>query len=62
MAEAILHEPEWLAARRERAASLRDGLELPQFKGTTGWEFTDLGAFDLGRFGAAWMILAPASW
>jgi Fe-S cluster assembly protein SufD len=32
---------------------LRDGLDLPQFKGTTGWEFTDLGAFDLSRFGAA---------
>jgi Fe-S cluster assembly protein SufD len=53
LAEAILHEPEWLAARRERAASLRDGLDLPRFKGTTGWEFTDLGAFDLGRFGPA---------
>jgi Fe-S cluster assembly protein SufD len=53
LAEVVLHEPEWLAARRERAASLRDGLELPQFKGTTGWEFTDLGAFDLSRFGAA---------
>jgi Fe-S cluster assembly protein SufD len=53
LAEVVLHEPEWLAARRERAASLRDGLELPQFKGTTGWEFTDLGSFDLSRFGAA---------
>ena len=53
MAEAILHEPEWLAARRERAASLRDELDLPRFKGTTGWEFTDLGAFALGRFVAA---------
>ena len=53
MAEVVLHEPEWLAARRERAASLRDGLGLPQFKGTTGWEFTDLGSFDLSRFGAA---------
>jgi len=53
LAEVVLHEPEWLAARRERAASLRDGLDLPQFKGTTGWEFTDLGAFDLSRFGAA---------
>ena len=53
MAEVVLHEPEWLAARRERAASLRDGLDLPQFKGTTGWEFTDLGSFDLSRFGAA---------
>ena len=47
MAEATIHEPEWLAARRERAASLRDGLDLPRFKGTTGWEFTDLGKFEL---------------
>ena len=53
MAEALLHEPEWLAARRERAASLRDGLSLPQFKGAAGWEFTDLGKFELERFGAA---------
>jgi len=53
LAEAILHEPEWLAARRERAASLRDQLELPRFKGATGWEFTDLGAFDLDAFGPA---------
>ncbi len=53
MAEAILHEPEWLAARRERAASLRDELDLPNFKGTTGWEFTDLGKFELDRFGPA---------
>ena len=53
MAEAILHEPEWLAARRERAASLRDELDLPNFKGTTGWEFTDLGKFELDRFTAA---------
>jgi Fe-S cluster assembly protein SufD len=53
LAEATLHEPEWLAARRERAASLRDGLDLPRFKGTTGWEFTDLGTFELERFGPA---------
>jgi len=53
LAEAILHEPEWLAARRERAASLRDELDLPRFKGTTGWEFTDLGKFELSNFGPA---------
>jgi Fe-S cluster assembly protein SufD len=53
LAEATIHEPEWLAARRERAASLRDGLELPQFKGATGWEFTDLGKLDLAAFGPA---------
>ena len=53
MAEVVLHEPEWLAARRERAASLRDGLELPQFKGTPGWEFTSLAKFSLDAFAAA---------
>ena len=53
MAEATLHEPEWLAARRERAASLRGTLDLPRFKGAVGWEFTDLGRFNLDAFGAA---------
>ena len=53
MAEATLHEPEWLAARRERAASLSGTLDLPRFKGAAGWEFTALGKLDLGAFGAA---------
>ena len=53
MAEATLHEPEWLAARRERAASLRGTLELPRFKGAAGWEFTALGKLDLDAFGPA---------
>ncbi len=53
MAEATLHEPEWLAARRERAASLRGTLDLPRFKGAAGWEFTDLGKLDLAAFGPA---------
>jgi Fe-S cluster assembly protein SufD len=53
LAEVVLHEPEWLAARRERSASLRGTLDLPRFKGAAGWEFTDLGRFDLDAFGAA---------
>jgi Fe-S cluster assembly protein SufD len=53
LAEATLHEPEWLAARRERAASLRGTLDLPRFKGAAGWEFTDLGKLDLDTFGPA---------
>ena len=53
MAEATLHEPEWLAARRERAASLSGTLDLPRFKGAAGWEFTDLGKLDLDAFGPA---------
>ena len=51
MAEALAsHEPKWLAARRERAASLVDQLELPEFKGTLGWEFTDLSGLDIDSF------------
>jgi len=46
-------EPEFLAARRERAARLSEALELPQFKGRAGWEFTDISALDLDAFGPA---------
>jgi Fe-S cluster assembly protein SufD len=44
--------PGWLAARRERAASLSGELELPTTR-TKGWEFTDLSALDLDAFTAA---------
>ena len=51
MAEsAVIQEPGWLAARRERAARLSGELELPHFKGTPGWEFTDLSGLDLESF------------
>jgi Fe-S cluster assembly protein SufD len=46
-------EPEFLAARRERAAALSTTLALPQFKGKTGWEFTDLSGLDLDAFAPA---------
>jgi Fe-S cluster assembly protein SufD len=39
-----------LAERRQRAARLVDTLELPQFKGRPGWEFTDISALDLAQF------------
>jgi Fe-S cluster assembly protein SufD len=42
-----------LAERRERATQLAQTLELPQFKGRPGWEFTDLSALDLSGYGAA---------
>jgi Fe-S cluster assembly protein SufD len=42
-----LSEPEFLAARRERAVALSATLELPQFKGRPGWEFTDISGLDL---------------
>jgi Fe-S cluster assembly protein SufD len=51
---AAVAEPPFLAARRERAARLSETLELPQFKGRSGWEFTDISALDLDA-------LAPAS-
>jgi Fe-S cluster assembly protein SufD len=51
---AAIAEPQFLAVRRERAARLSETLELPQFKGRPGWEFTDISALDLGA-------LAPAS-
>jgi Fe-S cluster assembly protein SufD len=50
LAEAVVHEPGWLAARRERAARLSGELELPQFKGNPGWEFTDLSRLDLSAY------------
>ena len=50
MASATVHEPDWLAARRERAASLSETLELPSFKGTPGWEFTDLTGLDIDAY------------
>jgi Fe-S cluster assembly protein SufD len=46
-------EPEFLAARRERAARLRETLTLPDFKGVAGWEFTDISKLDLDAFGPA---------
>ena len=51
MAElAAVREPEWLRARRHRAAEAVAGLGLPQYKGRAGWEFTDLGSFSLEAF------------
>ncbi len=46
-------EPQLLADRRARARERLVGLELPQFKGRPGWEFTDLSALDLGAYGPA---------
>ena len=46
-------EPEFLAARRGRAAGLTETLELPQFKGNAGWEFTDISSLDLASYGPA---------
>jgi len=48
-----LDSGDFLAARREQAAELAQTLELPQFKGKHGWEFTDISALDLGAYAPA---------
>jgi Fe-S cluster assembly protein SufD len=53
LADVAVREPAWLAARREKSAARAAELELPQFKGQPGWEFTELGSFDLGAFSPA---------
>ncbi|MBV9165840.1 MAG: Fe-S cluster assembly protein SufD [Solirubrobacterales bacterium] len=44
-------EPKFLTTRRAQAQELLQTLELPQFKGRPGWEFTDLSALDLSSYG-----------
>jgi Fe-S cluster assembly protein SufD len=53
LADVAVREPAWLAARREKSAARAAGLDLPQFKGHAGWEFTELGSFE-------WDAFAPA--
>jgi Fe-S cluster assembly protein SufD len=43
-------EPEFLTARRAQAQELLQSLELPQFKGRPGWEFTDLSDLELSAY------------
>jgi Fe-S cluster assembly protein SufD len=42
-----------LAERRARAAQLAQTLDLPQFKGKPGWEFTDISGLDLAAYAPA---------
>jgi Fe-S cluster assembly protein SufD len=53
LASVGLAEPDFLAARRERASALSSTLVLPQFKGKPGWEFTDISGLDLGAYDTA---------
>ncbi|HST40386.1 MAG TPA: Fe-S cluster assembly protein SufD [Conexibacter sp.] len=46
-------QPGWLAARRERAATLTESLDLPTYKGRPGWEFTDISSLDLAAYAPA---------
>jgi len=50
---AAVREPEWLKGRRSDAASRAASLDLPNFKGTAGWEFTDISKLDVASFTAA---------
>jgi Fe-S cluster assembly protein SufD len=43
----------FVAAGLERAAALSQTLELPQFKGKAGWEFTEISGLDLAAFAPA---------
>jgi Fe-S cluster assembly protein SufD len=53
LASATIEQPNWLAQRRERAASLTERLDLPTYKGRAGWEFTDISSLDLGAYAPA---------
>jgi Fe-S cluster assembly protein SufD len=45
--------PVWLTARRERALSALDAIQVPTFRGTAGWEFTPIDKLDLDAYPAA---------
>jgi Fe-S cluster assembly protein SufD len=53
LASATIEQPGWLTARRERAASLTETLDLPTYKGKPGWEFTDISSLDLAAYAPA---------
>ncbi len=50
MASSTSTEPQWLTARRERAAAALVELPVPIFRGTAGWEFTPIDALDLEAY------------
>ena len=53
MTTTLESSPSWLAERRARAATLASSLDLPQYKGRAGWEFTDISALDLAAYAPA---------
>jgi Fe-S cluster assembly protein SufD len=53
LAEVAVREPAWLAARRGKSAARAASLDLPQFKGQPGWEFTEISSFEWGAFAPA---------
>ncbi len=61
MAEALAQQPSWLSRRRERAGQLAGSLAVPSFKGTPGWEFTDLSGLELDAYEPAGEATAEVS-
>jgi Fe-S cluster assembly protein SufD len=53
LADVAVREPAWLAARREKSAARAAEMDLPQFKGQSGWEFTEIGSLEWGAFAPA---------
>ncbi|MBJ7244266.1 MAG: hypothetical protein JHD03_05585, partial [Solirubrobacteraceae bacterium] len=49
MTQAVV-EPPFLADRRATAAAALDALELPNFRGVPGWEFTPIEGLELDSF------------
>jgi Fe-S cluster assembly protein SufD len=56
-----LESPSWLTERRTRAAALAAALDLPQYKGNPGWEFTDISGLDLDAYAPAGVGEAAAA-
>ncbi len=46
-------EPQFLAERRAAAAARLEALELPEFRGVAGWEFTPIDGLELDSFSPA---------
>jgi Fe-S cluster assembly protein SufD len=47
---ALATDPTWLAERRDAARTELETLELPTFRGTAGWEFTEIPELDLDAY------------
>jgi len=57
----LVTDPTWLAERRAAARAELATLELPTFRGTPGWEFTEIPELDLDAYPVAAAGAADAS-
>ncbi|MCK9250132.1 MAG: Fe-S cluster assembly protein SufD [Solirubrobacteraceae bacterium] len=53
MTATVAPEPVWLAALRSGAAAALPDVPMPEFRGTPGWEFTEIPELDLDAYPAA---------